>query len=84
MGYIVNLVVILDIISRTASGSVTGDAALGVVDDHVSSGRRDRIHQDIRSFVAETFSTRFATPDKDLALEKIIELIGQYRTPSNR
>ena len=81
MGYIVNLTVILDDIFRTTSGSVTGNAAQEVVDAHVRSGRRDNIHRDIRSFVAETFSIRIATPDKDLVLENIINLIRRYSVP---
>ena len=82
MRYIVNLTVILDDIFRTNSGSVTGTAALEVMNNHVRSGCRDSIHRDIRSFVAETFSTRFATPEKDLVvLENIVNLIRRYCTP---
>ena len=80
MGYIVNLTVILDAIFRTTSGSVTGNAALEVVDKHVSSGCRDSIHRDIRSFVAETFPIRFANPEGDPALDKIISSIKHYCT----
>jgi hypothetical protein len=83
MGYIVNLTVILDIIFRTTSGSVTGSAVLEVMDNHVTSGSRNSIHRDIRSFVAETYSIRFATPDKDLVLDKIISLIRRYCAPPN-
>jgi hypothetical protein len=81
IGYIVNLTVILDDIFRTTSGSVTGNAALEVMDNHVRSGRKDSIHRDIRSFVAETFSIRFATPEKDLVLENIVSLIRRYCVP---
>ena len=77
MGYIVNLMVILDNIFRTTGGNVTKNAALKVMGTH----RKDRIHQDIRSFVKETFSIRFAVPQNDLVLEKIIELIRQYCAP---
>jgi hypothetical protein len=80
MGYIVNLTVILDDISTTSGGNVTEKVALEVMGTHVRSGRRDRIHRDIRSFVTETFSIRFAVPEKDLVLEKIIHLIRQYCT----
>ena len=73
MGYIVNLTVILDRISRAVA---TERAALKVMDNHVKSGRRDSIHQDIRSFVA--VAVKFAVPEKDLVLEKIIDLIRQY------
>jgi hypothetical protein len=83
MGYIVNLTVILDNIFRTTSGSVTGNSAQEVVDTHVRSGSRDSIHRDIRSFVAETFSIRYATPDKDLILENIVSLIRRYCAPPN-
>jgi hypothetical protein len=82
MGYIVNLTVILDIISRTVSGSVTENAALEVMDNHVRSGHRDGIHRDIRSFVGETFSIRPATLEKDLVLENIISLIRRYCAPT--
>jgi len=82
MGYIVDLTVILDEISKITNGSVTGNAALGVMDTHVRSGRRDSIHQDIRSFIAETFSIRFAIPEKDLVLENIISLIRRYCAPT--
>jgi hypothetical protein len=81
MCYIVNLTVILDDIFRTTSGSVTGNAALEVMDKHVRSGRRDSIHRDIRSFVAETFSIGSATPEKDLVLENIVSLIRRYCAP---
>ena len=83
MGYIVNLTVILDGIFRTTGGNVTENAALKVMGSHVRSGRRDSIHQDIRSFVTGTFSIRFALPERDLVFEKIIHLIRQYCAPPN-
>ena len=82
MGYIVNLTVILDDIFRTATGNVTEDAALKVMGNHVRSGRRDRIHRDIRNFI--TFVIRSPvrlTPQKDLVLEKVIDLLRQYCSP---
>ena len=82
MGYIVNLTVILDGVFRTTGGSVTENAALKVMVTHVRSGRRDSIHEDIRRFVTETFSIRVAL-EKDLVLEKMIHLIGQYCAPPN-
>jgi hypothetical protein len=81
MGYIVNLTVILDDIFRTAASNVTENAALKATNTHIRSGRRDSIHRDIRSFVTETFATWFAVPQKDLVLEKIIDLIRQYCAP---
>ena len=82
MGYIVNLTVILDDIFRTCAGNVTEDAALKVMDTHVRSGRRDGIHRDIRSFVTFVISSP-ARPasQKDLVLEKIIDLIRRYCSP---
>jgi hypothetical protein len=71
MGYIVNLTVILDGILKTVAGNVTGNTALKVKNSHIMSGRRDRINQDIRSFV--TVAAEF--PEKDLVLEKIVDLI---------
>ena len=81
MGYIVDLTAILDDIFRTASGNVTGNNVQSAIDRHVNSGRRDRIHRDIQSFVTETFAIRFIVPQKDLVLEKIIDLIRQYCVP---
>jgi len=83
MGYIVNLTAILDDIFRTTGGNVTENAALKVIHTHMRSGRSNSIHRDIRSFVTETFSIRFAVPQKDLVLEKIIDLIRQYCAPPN-
>ena len=83
MGYIVNLTVILDGIFRATGGNVTENAALKVLGTHVRSGRRDSIHQDIFSFVTETFTIRSASPERDLVLEKIIQLIKTYCTPPN-
>ena len=83
MGYIVNLTVILDEIFKTTSGSVTGNVALEVINAHVRDGRRDSIHRDIRSFVAETFAIRFAIPEKDLVFENIVSLIRRYCVPPN-
>jgi hypothetical protein len=83
MGYIVNLTVILDGIFRTTGGNVTENATLKVMGTHVRSGRRDSIHQDIRSFVTETFSIRSASPERDLVLEKIIHLMKKYCAPPN-
>jgi hypothetical protein len=71
MGYIVNLTVILDDIFR-AGGIVTENAALKVMGTHVSFGRRDNIHRDIRNFV--TPSPTF-TVTEDMVLKKIGDLI---------
>jgi hypothetical protein len=76
MGYIVNLTVILDGILKTAAGNVTEYDALKVKNSHIRSGRRDSIHRDIRSFV--TVASEIPVPQKDLVLEKIVDLIELY------
>jgi hypothetical protein len=83
MGYIVNLTVILDYIFRTSGGNVTGNAAREVMGTHVRSGRRDSIHQDIRSFVKEMFLIMPTFSEKDLVVERIVQLIEKYRAPPN-
>jgi len=75
MGYIVDLHVILDDITKKAFCNVTENDALDVMNAHVESGRRDFIHRDIRDFVTENYPARFK---KDLVLEKIIDLINHY------
>ena len=81
MGYIVDLTVILDDMFRIALGNVSASDVQSVTDRHIRSGRRDRIHRDISSFVTETFAIRFTVPQRDLVLEKIIDLIRQYTAP---
>ena len=78
MGYIVELHVILNEISKTSTNNVTGDEAVKVINNHVRSDRRSSIHQEIRSFVTEKFPKRYSDPTKDLFLEKIADLIRQY------
>jgi len=81
MGYIVDLTVILDGIFRTAAGDMSPKDALQVFERHVRSGHRDAIHRDIRSFITEAFAIRFFVPQKDLVLERIIDLIKQFCVP---
>jgi hypothetical protein len=83
VGYIVDLTVIMDGIFRVAAGNASSKYALQVLDGHEKSGRRDAIHRDIRSFIAEAFAIRFSVPGKDLVLERIIDLIKQYCVPSS-
>jgi hypothetical protein len=78
MGYIVDLHVILNEISKTTASNVTDDDALEVMNKHVRSDHRNNLHWEIRGFVTETFPNRFSNPTKDLFLEKIVELIRQY------
>jgi hypothetical protein len=81
MGYIVDLTVILDDIFRRGTVYVSPNVTQMAMDRHISSGRRDRIHRDIHSFVTETFAIRFNVPQRDLVLEKIVDLIRQYCVP---
>jgi hypothetical protein len=81
MGYIVHLTVILDGIFRVAAGDMSSKDARQVLERHVRSGLRSAIHRDIRSFVTEAFAIRFSAPQKDLLLERIIDLIKQFCVP---
>jgi hypothetical protein len=80
MGYIVDLTGILDDIFKLAPDNVSDNDVQKAIDRHVSSGRRDRIHGDISSFVTETFK-EFTESQSDLILEKIIDLIRRYCVP---
>ena len=84
MGYIVNLTVILDGIFRDAAGDMSPNHAQQVFDRHIRSGHRDAIHRDVRSFVTEAFAIRFTVTQKDLVLERIIDLIKQFCVPPSR
>jgi hypothetical protein len=79
MAYFVNLIVILDGISRAAATNTMETTVQEVMREHIRSGRRDSIHGDIRRFVTGIYP-RFAIP-KDSVAEKIIDLIRQYRAP---
>ncbi|KAH9074334.1 hypothetical protein EDB83DRAFT_2672701 [Lactarius deliciosus] len=81
VGYIVNLTVILDGIFRIAAGDMSPSHAQQVFERHVRSRHRDAIHRDIRSFITEAFAIRFSVPQKDLILERIIDLIKQFCVP---
>jgi hypothetical protein len=75
MGYIVNVTVILNDISRTADSSVTESPALKVMDVHVRSSRRDGA-QGYAQLCYGDICDRFANPQKDLVL--VINSVGQY------
>ncbi|KAH8989946.1 hypothetical protein EDB86DRAFT_1848703 [Lactarius hatsudake] len=81
MGYIVDLTVILDTIFNTTFGDISPERVLSVIDRHVSSGHRNRIHHDIQRFVAEAFAIGFSAQKKDLILDKVIDLIQEYCGP---
>jgi hypothetical protein len=83
MAYIVDLTIILDDIFRTARNSMSANDIQLAMNWHASPHHRDRIHHNICSFVIEMFVTRFKAPQRDLVLEKIVELIWQYCAPSS-
>ena len=80
MGYIVNLMVILDAIFSTTSGDISREDVLLVMEGHITSGYKKGIHHDIREFVT-TFADKFSVLPKDLILERIIDLIQKYCVP---
>jgi hypothetical protein len=81
MGYIVDLTVILDGVFREAAGDMPSKDVQQVFERHVRSGNREAIHRDIRSFVKEAFAISLFVPQKDLFLERIIDLIKQFCVP---
>ncbi|KAF8265737.1 hypothetical protein EI94DRAFT_1804007 [Lactarius quietus] len=81
MGYIVDLTVILYGIFRTTAVDMSPNLAEQVVKLHAKSGRREAIHRDIRNFVSGTFAMKLSAPEKDLFLERIIDLIKQFCVP---
>ncbi|KAH9170100.1 hypothetical protein EDB89DRAFT_1980563 [Lactarius sanguifluus] len=83
MGYIVNLTVILDSIFSKISGDISPDTVTSVINGHIDSGKRNKIHDDIRTFVTETFPLRFSE-SQDLILEKIIDLIQEFLPPRRK
>ena len=83
MGYVVDLTVIMDGIFKVAAEDMTPEHALQIVNMHERSGRRDVLHHDIRSYIAEAFPIRFSMAGKDLILERIIDLIKQHCVPTS-
>ena len=83
MSYIVDLTVILDGVFRVAVGDMSPNHAEHVLDRHVRSGRSDAIHQDIRSFIAEVSAISSLAPQRDLVLERTIDLIKQFCIPTS-
>ena len=81
MGYIVDLTVILDALFSTNSRNITPESVQLVVNRHVSSGKKDKIHRNIQRFVTETYAVRFSVSQKDMVLEKIIDLIQAFCIP---
>ena len=78
MGYIVDLTVILDTLFSTTSCNISPESVRLAVHRHISSGKRVKIHRNIRRFVTETFAVGFSVSRKDLILERIIDLIQEF------
>ena len=80
MGYIVDLIIIMQMIfiisQGRADGVVTREEVEGVLKDF-ETNRRGKVHRDIRKFVKEEGVFK----GKDIVLEKMVELIGQSLTP---
>ena len=79
MAYIVDLIIIMQMIFIISQGRVDGvvtrEEVEGVLKDF-EANQRSRVHRDIRKFVREgVFKGR------DIVLDKMVELIGQSLTP---
>ena len=82
MGYITHLTIILDTIFSTMSGDVSQENVQLVIDRHVRSGTKDKIHREIRGFVTEAFAIGSSARKQDLILERIIDLIQEFCVPN--
>ena len=82
MGYIVDLNVVLSGVFES-TGDVSPGSLQLAIKDLVNSGRKTRIHTEIRNFVAVT--STFTYHGHDLIMERIIDLITQFCVlpPSN-
>ena len=79
MGYIVDLNVILSDICRISLGSVSANYVQQVMDRHAHpGGPRGAIHRDISNFITVN---KTLVPQGAVVLEKIMDLIWQYRGP---
>jgi len=75
MGYIVDLTVVLSSVFES-TGNVSPDSLRLTIKDLVDSGRKTRIHAEIRNFVRVT--SAFTYYGHDLIMERIIDLITQF------
>jgi hypothetical protein len=82
MGYIIHLTIILDAIFGTISGDISQEDVQLVIDGHVRSGKKDKIHHEIRGFVTQAFALGFSARKQDLVLERIIDLIQEFCVPN--
>ena len=82
MGYIVDLTVILSGVFESTEDVSPGSLQLAIK-DLVNSGRKTKIHAEIRNFVG--VASAFTYYGHDLVMERIIDLITQFCVlpPSN-
>ena len=80
MGYMMDLTIILHELSRTV-GNVTPRNVQFVVEDLITFGRRKRIHRAIRSFIAETPTTKIK--HEDVVIRRITELAKKFLMSSD-
>ena len=81
MGYIIHLTIILDAIFSTIYGDISEENVQLVIDLHVRTGTKDKIHREIRGFVTEAFAIGPSARKQDLILERIIDLIQGFCVP---
>ena len=81
MGYTIHLTIILGAIFCTISGEISQENVQLVIDGHVRSGKKDKIHREIRGFVTQAFALGFSARKQDLILERIIDLIQEFCVP---
>jgi hypothetical protein len=81
MAYIIHLTIILDAIFSTISGDISQETVELVIDWHVRSGKKDKIHREIRGFVREAFAIGFSARHQDLILDRTIDLIQEFCVP---
>ena len=76
MTYIVDLTVILHRLFLSTRRVYTKEVQ-SAVKDYAESSSRMQIHEDIRSYITSTQTYLSSYQDRDLAMEKIIDLIEQ-------
>ena len=84
MAYIIHLTIILDTLFRTISGDISQEDVQLVIDEHVRSGKKDRIHNEIRGFVAivsESSDLGLSARKQDFVLKKTVDLIQGFCVP---
>ena len=84
MGYIIHLTIILDTLFRTIPGDISQEDVQLVIDQHVRSDKKDKIHSEIRGFVAivtEASDLGLSARKQDFILKKTVDLIQGFCVP---